>query len=408
MASPIIETQILAGDIFFQNGMYKKKLNVKTASNVSYTEEVINLTKYSEGEPWSQVSLVYSIVEIDIRQSENIKSFNVRVKYLTDDHNSFKFVAEINGKPVNNRVSVCWFAREEIIDVKGEKFTTKESANQIQTATFNLQNQVKTILHVTSDNGHIDSYNLINDNSGINVKLSNGNVYATYSKSHTYKEIGKPGNYSPENIKRISVNLHYDNQLGTIPFSGNLSLYSNVERPLNWEIGPEILLEDDTITKANEGEIRNYYKDSILEQKYVITKSVYLRQDGWRPYNRHYAVYARLYRRTLVRDCVWTGNVFAQTYLYLVNVSYIKQNNTPSRESIVETWINISQEIAIQETTTPPSKGTIIKETNTGHDYFRYVVTSSRPIEKIEGIYRTVYRVFAIQQMKVYVNGKKE
>lgn len=405
MASPVIETQILAGDIFFQNGMYKKKLNIKTASNVSYTEEIINLTKYTEGEPWSQVSLVYSIVEIDIRQSENIKSFNVRVKYLTPDHNSFKFVAEINGKSVNNRVSVCWFAREEIIDVKGEKFPTVESPYQTQKASFKLQNQVKNILHVTADNGHVNSYNLSEDRSMITVELSNGSVYATYSKAHTYKEIGKPGNYKPDSIKKINVNLHYNNNLGVMPFSGNLQLTSDVERPLNWQIGAEEIYQHNTYNYTAPGTEKGYYKDELIEQKYVITKAVRLWREHYSPYRTYYDIYAQLHRRSLVRDCVWTGNVFAQTYLYLVNVSYIKQDNSPSRDGEHITWINISPEMVIQDTINPPSKGSIIKETSVGHDYFRYVVTSYRPIGKLQGTYNTVYRVFGIQQMKVIVNG---
>lgn len=415
MASPTIETQILAGDIFFQNGMYKKKLNVKTASNISYTEEVINLTKYTEGEPWSQVSLVYSIVEIDIRQSENIKSFNVRVKYLTADHNSFKFVAEINGKPVNDRVSVCWFAREEIIDVQGEKFSTVESHNQVQTATFKLQNQARSILHVTSDNGHVSSYNLIDNNSKITVNLNNGSVYDTYSKPYTHKEIGKPGNYVPDSVKQIRTTLYYNNKLGNMPFTGNLNLVKNVERPLDWQIGPEILLYGNWEyipgnNKLKPNDVQNYHKDLVIERKHIITKLVLVRKLSYRPYTEYYNVYAKLHQRTLVRDCEWTGNLFAQTYLYLVNVSYIKQDNSPSRDAGEGyEWINISPEIIIQEKTIkPPNKGSIIKEENQGHDYFRYVVTNLRAVGKTQNYY-TLYNVYGIQQMKVYIhNPKKE
>lgn len=408
MASPIVETQILSGDIFFQNGMYKKKLNVKTASNITYTDDIINLTQYSEGEPWTQVSLVYSIVEISAKQSEDVRSYVVKPKYLSKDQNIFKFVAEINGKNAGNRIAVSWFAREEIIDVQGEKFNTKESHNQIQNATFELQNQVGSLLSVTSDNGRVDSYELTKNNTFINVKLSNGTVYKTYSKPYRYEEKGKPGNYQPQNIKKISTTLWQDDNLGNMPFSGNLTLTSNVEAPQGWEIGQEIILTNDTTTNYGANTELQYYKDAILEQKYVVTRTVHKYSESGYPYTKHYTVYAKLYRRTILRNCVWTGNVYAQTYLYLVNVSYIRANNNATQFTGEDKyhWIPVGPEEIIQQiTNTPPKVNSIVRQYVENGETYRYIVTKAVPINKDSLTHYTNYKIYGIKQMQVKINS---
>ncbi len=413
MASPIAETQLVSGDIFFQSGMYKKKLNVKTASNISYTQDVIDLTKYTEGETWEQVSLIYSIVEIDIRQSENIKSFNVKPIYLTDNRNTFKFVAEINGKDVNNRIAVSWYAREEIIDIQGEKFSTKESPNQNQSASFNLQYQAKSVLSVTSDNGQVGKYELGNGQSSIQVELKNGTVYATYSKNYKYEELGKPGSYNPATTKKISTTLWYDNRLGNMPFSGTLSLTTNAEKRQAWQIGAERIYQDERTSYVNPGTEYEHREDRDVETKVVVTQCVLKSTDSGAPYTKHYRVFAKDYRRTILRDCIWTGNVYAQTYLYLVNISYIKADNSPQKASTAEEegiWINISSEELIQsDTLYPPKLNSFILDTTLDNDYFRYYVTKVVPIYRDSfNPYYTHYRIYGIKQMRVFMHPTKE
>lgn len=407
MASSISETQIVAGDIFFQSGMYKKKLNVKTASNVSYTEDIIDLTQYSEGETWSNVTLVYSIVEIDLRQSEDVRSYTVKPKYLTDNKNSFKFVAEINGKNVNNRVVVSWFAREEVIDIQGEKFITKESYKQEQVYTYNLQNKARSILSVTSDNGSVTSYMLDGTGTKLTVDLGNGTVYKTYIKPYTYKETGKPGSYSPSSTHTISEHIYYNSNLGSMPFTGVLNLSSNVEKPQAWQISAEKVYVSNVSKSIATGTEYQIAKTADMESKYVITRSVLTSTDSWAPYTQHWTIYCQEYRRTILRDCTWTGTVYAQTYLYLVNLSYIiYEEMIKIIEDTVGTWVKISSEELVQTTNTPPKVGQYIQQTWYAADYFRYYITKVVPISQDKYFpYYTTYNVYGIKEMKVYTSG---
>lgn len=403
MASSIAETQLVSGDIFFQSGMYKKKLNVKTASNNSFSGDIIDLTKYTQGETWDQVSLVYSIVEIDEKQSEDIRNFTVKPKFLSDNHNTFKFIVQINGKDVNNRAVVCWFAREEIVDIQGEKFSTKESHIQNQKATFDLQYQVNNVLSVTSDNGTVLKYNLTNENQTLNVELGNGTIYGTYTKPYTHREIGKPGSYYPPPTMRINENLWYDNRLGTMPFSGIITLLSNEEKPQSWQISSERVYEYDRSGSIATNTEFNHRKDADTETKTVITRSVLNSTDGLYPYRQHWTIYCQDYRRTILRDCVWTGNVTAHTYLYIVNISYIKRNNDPNTiENDAYTWINIGQEEILQNSTnTPPKVNSYIGQYKDGTGYYRYIVTKTIPIGNDPSFYYYEYRVYGIKQMRV-------
>ena len=406
MGSSIAETQLVSGDIFFQSGMYKKKLNVKTASNNSYSGDIIDLTKYTQGEVWDQVSLVYSIVEVDAKQSEDIRNFTIKPKFLTDNHNTFKFVVQINGKDVNNRAVVCWFAREEIVDIQGEKFATKESHIQNQTGNFNLQYQVDSILSVTSDNGTVSKYNLTNNNQTLNVELTNGNVYAIYKKPYVHRELGKPGSYSPSKTMKINEILWYDNRLGSMPFSGTINLASNVEKPQEWQISSERIYESDRNSSIPINQEYNHKKDADTETKTVITRSVHNRTDGWYPYRQHWTIYCQDYRRTLLRDCIWEGEVTAHTYLYLVNISYIKRYNSPTIANDNEdVWINVAQEELLQTTNTPPKVNSYIGQLKDGNDYYRYMVTKTIAMSTDSVNYYTTYRVYGIKQMKVKISS---
>lgn len=403
MASSIAETQLVSGDIFFQSGMYKKKLNVKTASNISFTGDIIDLTQYTQGETWDQVSIVYSVVEISSKQSEDVRSYHIYPKYLSENNNIFKFVATINGKDAENRVAVSWFAREEIIDIKGEKFSTKESHLQSQSADFNLQNQVGKILSVTSDNGTVSGYALTNNNTTLHVELRNGTVYATYSKPYRYEELGKPGDYRPSQEKRINENLWYDNRLGTMPFSGVIKLTTNIEKPQNWNISNERVYIEDTTTYYNPGAEYNHNRTSTNESKNVITRSVHIWSESYYPYTKHYKVYCQFYNRAILRDCVWTGTVYAQTYLYLVNVSYIKKDNKSTNFSFEDIWVNISQEELIQNSTAkPPASQSYVLYSTEGENQYRYLVTKVvNVINNTSYPYSSLYNVYGIKQILV-------
>lgn len=355
MADKIRQTEITSGDIYFKIGNYQKRVNTKTASNMNYINDIINLQEYTYGEEWEQVSITYGIVKIE-GNVENIQDIDISIKYLTDNKNQFKFVGKINGRDVsNNKILISWFAREEIIDVTGERFITPEThVNEINHKhTFN--NNVKKVLNVSVNTGIVDSYNLISKNQ-LNINLRQATKYKTYSKPYSYNEAGKPGSYTPDQTKSVKIDMFQDDKLGTMPFSGIIKLVSNSTRQLPWyNVGAQYTYKSVTVSNNSEwgysiGQVLDSSTTSDYATRTIVTDIV---RTGGDIYNKSANIYATSQKADILRDCSWSGTLYCDTYVYVVNTSYIID-----REITVEAkWIPYSAEYLFDEDSVPAKIG---------------------------------------------------
>lgn len=406
MTENIQETQIVAGDIFFQSGLYKKKLNYKTASNINKTEEIIDLTKFSHGEPWKNVAITYGLVGIDKGTIDITQGLDIEIQFLDNNKNVFKFIVLINNiHYIDSHISISWLAREEIVDIKGERVSTQESGQQNQSIDITLKHQAENILNVSCDNGSL-TYSVNADNTIVYVNLKNGLPYKIYNKEYTYEELSQPGSYSPVQSKLMNKTLYYDSFLGYMEFSGNVSLIQNEVKPQAWIIGEEFKYKSSEPKEYAPGDEFEVNSTADVETKKVVTRSVWVSKDGYSPYHNRYDIYVKPYTRTILRDCIWKGILNAPSYLYIVDISYVVSNLPPITDLTAQ-WIDIEPEVKfIERTDTPPEIGSTTQYEQIGYLTTRYKITKIIPVVyNIPNHYYQYFDVYAKKQQQIQQKG---
>lgn len=324
------QTEIVSGDIFFQDGNYKKRLNTKTASNTTKTGLTINLKDYTEGEAWENVSITYGVVSIEQYSTETIKSTSVEIKYLSSDKNTFQFIGYVNGRNIGTSMTVSWFAREEIIDVGGSKFVTPEKASSVHTYTYTFPSKVSKILNISTNTGMIESYNISSDKRSITVKLKSGSKYKTYQKVYEKVSNGMAGSYVPASSFFINASYYVNSVVGNANYSGTIKLISNTTTVQPWvNNGSQFVYTTQTVLKTvgfgySVNQVVNSSSDANANYRTIITSVV---QTSSTQYHKTATIYAVNQKATILRNCKWSGTLYCDTFVYSVNVSYIIDNS---------------------------------------------------------------------------------
>lgn len=324
------QTEIVSGDIFFQDGNYKKRLNTKTASNITKTGLTINLKDYTEGEAWENVTITYGVVSIEQYSTETIKSTSVEIKYLSSDKNTFQFIGYVNGKNIGSSMTVSWFAREEIIDVGGSKFVTPEKASSVQTYTYTFPSKVLKMLNISTNTGMIESYSISSDKRSITVKLKSGSKYATYQKAYEKVSNGMAGSYVPASSLPINASYYVNSVVGNANYSGTIKLISNTTTVQPWvNNGSQFVYTTKTVLKTagfgySVNQVVNSSSDANANYRTIITNVV---QTSSTVYHKTATIYAINQKATILRNCKWSGTLYCDTFVYSVNMSYIIDNS---------------------------------------------------------------------------------
>lgn len=324
------QTEIVSGDIFFKDGNYKKRLNTKTASNMTKTSLIVDLKEYTEGEAWENVAITYGIVSIDQYSTETVKSTKVEIKYLTADKNKFQFIGHINGKNIGSSMTISWFAREEIIDVGGSSFITPERTYANQTYTYVFPKKISKLLNISSNTGVIEKYTISEDKGSITVSLKSGAKYATYQKSYTKSVSGQPGSYTPQSSISITAQYYVNSVVGNANYTGVIKLVSNTTSVQPWvNNGSQFVYTTQTVsTSASFGysvnQVVNSSSDANYHYRTIITNVVLTSSNQ---YYKTATIYAINQKATILRNCQWQGTLYCDTFLYIVDLSYIADSS---------------------------------------------------------------------------------
>lgn len=319
MANGTQETEILAGDIFFQVGNYRKKINVKTAGGTAFTEETISLPAYTENETWQYPAVQYGITGIDF--TTGISSVKIEIEYLNANKNVFKFVGYVNGQRITNQIQVSWYAWEEVIDIGGEKATSIESKNRNQVFTHTLKVKPYQLLGVSVNTGNV-SYTQPDANLNMTFTCNNGNPYKQYPRYVIRYVNGKPGSYVAPNTMYVTETAFYNQFLGNLDFAGNISKTSETKVQGAWTYGTEYKWKSSVRENYTAGTLINKTETLDLITEDRVTRSVYIKTVN---YVAYYDVYAKKQQAVITKNITYEGNIYAPTYLYIVTIKYISK-----------------------------------------------------------------------------------
>lgn len=279
------------------------------------------MPSYTEDELWDNPAVQYGITGINL--NENISNMSIDIEYLTDDKNQFKFVGTVNGKKISNEIQVSWYAREEVIDIIGEKTSSSESGERKQKFDYTLKIKPYKFLGATVNTGTL-SYTQPDSNNKMTFDCDNGNPYKQYARVVTKNVNGKPGSYVAPTTMYVEETAYQNQYLGNLNFKGNINKQSETSVKGSFVITQaEYLYKSNTTENPSVGTIVTETTTLDAVTRTRITKVVYVSTVN---YVKYYNIYAVNEKATITKNIVYSGNIYAPTYLYIINIRYLSQS----------------------------------------------------------------------------------
>lgn len=317
LGAPTRSTEIRNGDIYFQDGDYYKRLNVKTASDAVTLGTTVVLSNYTAGTTWSDTVIMYAVVGWNFGSSIHPWALETNIVWSVAD-NEFHFTAKVNGVNISNSaLKIMWFAREEVYDSEQIVITGNEATAQTQDFTTTIPSGA-TVTSVLANTG-IATYSVRADNVTVDIQCRNGAAYNSYSimydKTTRY-------NYSASHPTYINPGAQYSatpfpgNYTGTVPLYSNTTIYGAYA----W-YGVESLYQDNTTSPVAVGsQIGSTWISGDYQYKWICTKSTLV---GYSGYIALYDTFRRQQRRQLWKDIRYRGPLHLNTYLYIIYLRHV-------------------------------------------------------------------------------------
>lgn len=317
LGTPTRSTEIRNGDIYFQDGAYYKRLNVKTASDKTNLGTRVILKNYTSGVLWGDTVVTYAVIGWNFG-STSPGHLETDIAWDVED-NEFHFTAKLNGVALStSALSIMWFAREEVYDSEQIVITGDEKTAQSQSFTTTIPAGA-TVTSVLSNTG-VSTYSVRPDNVTIDISSRNASVYNTYSITYDKTDCYSYGASHPTYINPGA-------QPATTPFpgnyTGNVPIYSNTTIYGSYgSYGGESLYQDNTPNPVSVGsQIGSAWISGSYQYKWICTRSTHVGYSGYTPL---YDTFRRQERRQLWKDIRYRGPLYLNTYLYIVYLRYVK------------------------------------------------------------------------------------
>lgn len=314
------QTELVSGDLYFTNGSYKQRINIKSANGVANLGQRVNLRAYTDNERWENPAIQFGVTAITAAASSTIYQYAVDI-VMHNDNQEFEFVGTVNNTATTDGISVSWYAREDITNFTGDSLYTTESKNRTVEQAFTLSKAPTVIISESVNSGLLTRVAWPGaGNQSITYRCENGVPYKRYPLSQSHTIGGMLYSENPPDSVYLEVLNHYTNDVvGNLDYSGNIPKTGEDKIIGGWVAGNEYVHIASTTSTYAEGAILDSLVTLDREEQVRVIRCVHV---STVEYQNYYDIVCVREARDIRKNVHYSGSIYASSYMYIIKVKY--------------------------------------------------------------------------------------